>query len=83
MGSVGAPRTPQTVSPLLSPARPASHGLLAGPGWEGREPREAGWHKGPFVPVARARLYLLSPGKQEVPGGLSCYDNLTSPFFPS
>lgn len=53
------------------------------PSREGREPREGGRHKGPFVPVARARPYLLSLGKQEAPGGPLCYDNLKSIFFPS
>lgn len=38
-------------------------------------------HKDPFVPVARAWLYLLSLGKQEVPGGPLCYDNSKSLSF--
>lgn len=54
---------------LLQARSPASQRVpsQAGLGRESREQR----HKGPFVPVARARLYLLSLGKQEVPGGHS------------
>lgn len=54
---------------LLQVRSPASQRApsQAGLGRESREQR----HKGPFVPVARARLYLLSLGKQEVPGGRS------------
>lgn len=73
---------------LFSPARllqAKSHASQRAPSWPGleREPREQR-HKGPFVPVAKGpRLYLLSLGKQEVPGGLLCYDNLKSlPFLP-
>lgn len=54
--------------------------LLEPPSWAELRGR---LHKGPFVPVARARLYLFSLGKQEVPGAPLCYDNFKSIFFPS
>lgn len=50
---------------------------------ERAEGGRAGGTRAPLCLLLRAGLYLLSLGKQEVPGGPLCYDNLKSIFFPS